>query len=350
MPKFAPLRPVRATLCLCLSLSLCLTACQRSESPEGIVATVNGSPIHLSTLQALQDSRTVSLGTNQRPSVESLKKHYGAALSVLIINMLVMQELDRLKLSVSDAEVQAAEAQVRADYSEEEFEKILTEEYIDLHAWRELTRQQLSIAAFQDKVLRPQIAVSLENIQEYYDKNKAEFVLPDGLTLVQVSGTNKEQVDEARAKAPNFPSPSADLTVQRFNIRRQSVPQEWQKDVQALKAGDSTTVKNRDGFYQFVTLVAVQPEKPVLLKDAYALIHEILLEDSLQSRFSEWVEQAVQKAHIRVAEQLRTEIGASPANTAGTNATDANATAPKPSDAKSADAPQEKDPSGKPTP
>lgn len=316
LPSFT-LRSMRTMLCSTLILGLCLTGCQQQESPEGIVATVNDIPIHFSTLQSLQDSRTVSLGTNQRPSVESFKKQYGAALSVLIINTLVMQELDKLGLSVSDTDVQATEALVRADYSEEDFEKTLTEEYIDLHEWRKLTRQQLSIAAFQDKVLRPQITVGLAEIQDYYTKNKAQFVLPDSLTLVQVSGTSKELVDEARTKAPNLQKQAAsDLTVQRFTIRRQSVPEEWQKDVQALSVGKSTAVKNRDGFYQFVTLVAAHPEKPVPLSDAYALIHDILLEDTLQARFSEWVEQAVQKAHIRVAEQLHTEMGTAPENTA----------------------------------
>lgn len=317
---------------LVLTLGLSLTGCQRAESPEGIVATVNGSPIHLTTLQALQDSRTVSLGTSQRPSVESFKKQYGAALSVLIINTLVMQELDKLGLSVSDAAVQAVEDQVRADYTEKNFEKMLTEEYIDLQQWRQLTRQQLSISAFQDKVLRPQVHVSLEEVQAYYAKNKAEFVLPDSLTLVQVSGNNKEQVAEARAAAPDFAKQMlTDVTVQRFTIRRQSVPQEWQKDVQGLSVGKSTAVKNRDGFFQFVTLVAVHPTKVVPLSDAYALVNDILLEDKLQDRFVEWVERAVQKAHIKVAAQLHAEIGIAPVPKPAKNSAPENsAPAPEP--------------------
>lgn len=299
---------------LCLLGLLLLGGCSQEKLPEGLVATVNGTPIYLKTLQALQDTRAVSLGANQRPSLEILKKQYGAALSVLIVNALVMQELERLDLSVSDEAVQVSEAEVRADYSEAEFEKTLTEEYIDIQVWRELLRQQLSIIAFQNKILRPQLVVKLQEAEAYYTEHKAEFTVPASLSLIQVSGTSKEQVEEARAKAPNLEELQLpDVTVQRFTIRRQSVPQEWQKEVLALSVNKSTPVINRDGFYQFVCLVASQPPRELSLRDAYPLINEVLLEDKIEESFAAWLEQAVQKAHIQVAASLHPEIVDPPA-------------------------------------
>lgn len=300
------------TACLLVSLLglSSLLACTQEKYPEGLVALVNGSPIFLNSLQAVQDTRTVSMGTSQRPSLETLKRQYGAALSVLIINTLVMQELERLELSVADAEVQANEAQVRADYSEADFEKILTEEYIDIKVWRELLRQQLSIVAFQNKVLRPQLMVTLEEAEAYYDKHKAEFTVPPRLTLVQVSGTSKEFVDQARALTPHLEGKELPgITVQRFTIRQQSVPQEWQKDVLALSPGKSTEVYNRDGFYQFVCLVSKHPARSLSLRDAYPLINDVLLEDKVDNSFSAWLEQAVQSARIQVANPLYLELG-----------------------------------------
>lgn len=304
---------VRSCFAACLLLFLCAAGCTQEKMSGGVVATVNGSPITLATLQALQDTRTVSLGTSQRPSVETLKRQYGAALSVLIINTLVMQELETLGLAVSDDTLQTTEAQVRADYSEDEFEKTLTEEYIDIQIWRQLLRQQLSITAFQDKVLRPQLSVSLQEAEAYYTKNKAEFVVPATLTLLQVSGTSKELVQEAHGKAPNIQrSEHPDVTVQRFTIRRQSVPIEWQKDVQALTVGKSTPVKNRDGFFQFVCLVASHPARELSLRDAYPLINDVLLEDKIDDSFATWLEQAVKKSTIHVADALHLELGEAP--------------------------------------
>ncbi|MEG2172022.1 MAG: peptidylprolyl isomerase [Desulfovibrionaceae bacterium] len=308
MNLFSPLRAF-----VCLLFLLCAGGCVQEDYPAGAIATVNGSPIALSTLQAVQDTRTVSLGTSHRPSVETLKRQYGAALSVLIINTLVMQELERLELSVPDDEVEKNEALVRADYPENEFEKTLTEEYIDIQIWRQLLRQQLSISTFQAKVLRPQLSVKLEEIEAYYQKNKAEFVVPASLTLIQVSGTSKELVEAARAQAPKLQQGALpERTVQRFTIRRQSVPQEWQKDVAALAVGKSTPVKNRDGFFQFVCLVAQHPAKTLSLRDAYPLINAILLEDKLDASFNQWLEHAVQNAKIRVASPLLRELGEKP--------------------------------------
>lgn len=303
----------KASCVLCL-LALLLGACSQEKLPEGLVATVNGSPIYLKTLQALQDTRAVSLGSSQRPSLESLKKQYGAALSVLIVNALVMQELERLGLSVSDEAVQADEAAARADYSEAEFEKTLTEEYIDIQIWRELLRQQLSILAFQNKILRPQLVVKLQEAEAYYKEHKAEFTVPASLSLIQVSGTNKEEVEKVRAKAPtledqHFP----DITVQHFTIRRQSVPLAWQKEVFALSVNKSTPVINRDGFYQFVCLAASHPARELTLRDSYPLINDVLLEDKIEESFAAWLEQAVQKAHIQVATSLHPELVSAPA-------------------------------------
>lgn len=300
------------TACL-LTLLLALGACSQEKLPEGLVATVNGKPIYLKTLQAVQDTRAVSLGANQRPALESLKKQYGAALSALIINALVIQELERLELAVSDEAVQASEAEVRADYSEAEFEKTLTEEYIDIQVWRELLRQQLSILAFQDKVLRPQLVVKLEEAEAYYKEHKAEFTVPASLTLVQVSGASKELVEQAHAQAPNLQGLHLpDVTVQRFTIRRQSVPLEWQKEVQALGLNKSTPVINRDGFYQFVCLVASHPARELSLRDAYPLLNDVLLEDKIDESFATWLEQAVQKARIQVAAPLHLELANTP--------------------------------------
>lgn len=304
----------KAYCVFCLLALLLLNGCSQEKLPEGLVATVNGSPIYLKTLQALQDTRAVSLGANQRPSLESLKKQYGAALSVLIVNALVMQELERLDLSVSDEAVQAGEAEVRADYSEAEFEKTLTEEYIDIQIWRELLRQQLSILAFQNKILRPQLLVKLQEAEAYYKEHKAEFTVPASLTLIQVSGTTKESVEQARAQAPALEELQLpDVTVQRFTIRRQSVPQEWQKEVLALSVNNSTPVINRDGFYQFVCLVASHPARELSLRDAYPLINDVLLEDKIEESFAAWLEQAVQKAHIQVAASLHPELVDAPA-------------------------------------
>lgn len=301
---FCPFR----TLSLVL-LCLLLAACSEETPVQGIVARVNGTPIYLDTVQTLQDTRTVSLGAAQRPSVELLKRQYGVSLSILIMHTLVMQELDRLDLAVPEELLKAAEAEVRADYPENEFEKTLTEEYIDINVWRNLLRQQLSMTTFQNKVLRPQLSVPLEEAEKYYQANKNEFIIPASISLIQVSGTNRQSVEEARTKGPKLENDSIpDLTVQRFTIRRKSVPAVWQKDVEALTLEQSSPVKSRDGYYQFVILVGVHPQKEMTFMDAYPLISDMLLEEKIDASFNQWLEQAIKSARIQVAEHLIPEL------------------------------------------
>lgn len=124
--------------------------------PQGVVALVNGEPISLRLVQAMQDTRSVGMGS-QAPSVKLLQSQYGRALSTLIVHALVMQELEKLQLSVSNMETAEVENSLRGDYPADEFEKMLTEEYIDVELWRELLRRSLSMKTFEDKVDRKSV-------------------------------------------------------------------------------------------------------------------------------------------------------------------------------------------------
>lgn len=109
-----PARPVRfIPLFFCCFL---LAACLESRLPEGVVATVNGEPVHLRSVQSLLDSRSAALGTLQSSSLENMKRRYGEALGTLIIHALVRQELEHRQIPVGDAALELAVAQVRGDY------------------------------------------------------------------------------------------------------------------------------------------------------------------------------------------------------------------------------------------
>ena len=93
--------------------------CLQTRLPEGVVATVNGEPVYLRTIQALLDGRTSAGGAWETPSLKIMKSRYGDALGTLIVNALVRQELVRRKLAVNDEDMEKTLAEVRADYGQE---------------------------------------------------------------------------------------------------------------------------------------------------------------------------------------------------------------------------------------
>ncbi|MDR2694886.1 MAG: SurA N-terminal domain-containing protein, partial [Deltaproteobacteria bacterium] len=185
-------------LLLCL-LWLCLApsvaGCLRESLPAGTVATVNGQPISLRLLNAVQAlSYFQRAGTAPELSVDALRKQYGIALASLIVQSLVVQELRHAGLEVTPERVRAEEARIRADYPGGEFEQALLEIQMDIQTWRELLQNQLALRLFAEKVLSRDAAPSLQEVQAYYARHEKEFSYPASLHLRIISGTDQDQV------------------------------------------------------------------------------------------------------------------------------------------------------------
>ena len=304
MRVFVRLALLWALLCCVVCL---LAACREAPLAQGVVAVVDGTPIHLRTLQALQDTSSAGLGAFEKASVSTLRKQYGKALSALIIQTLVLQELERLGMPVGDAAVSEAEMRIRQDYPDDEFEKHLRENAIDMDAWRELMRYRVGMLIFESQVLDPKLGVPLEAVDDYYTAHKADFVLPPRVTLYQVSGGDKDAVDKARAEG-GIPDEGQPLRVYRLSLRRDAVPDDWKKAVQALKEGEATAVRKSEGGYEYVVLTENAPARQMTVVEAYPHIERLLLEEKKGDIFLTWLESRLQGVRISVSAHLLDEV------------------------------------------
>ena len=302
-------------LCLiCLCCVPALAACSREALPAGTVATVNGQPISLRLLNAVQDlSYSQRAGTSVELSVDALRKQYGLALASLIVHNLVVQELRKIGLEVPPERIRAEEERIRADYPTGEFEQALLETQMDIQTWRELLHNQLALKLFADKVLSRNVEPSLQEIVAYYTQHEEEFSYPLTLYLRIISGVDQEQVESARAALLQDATAVLPPGVleQKTAMPKASVPNEWRKDIDALKPGEISPVRQRQSQHQAVQLLAEMPANRMSAVEAYPLIEQALIEEKIDEKYREWMEQAVQKADIRVSVYLR-ERPASP--------------------------------------
>jgi len=275
--------------------------------PAGTVATVNGQPISLRLLHAVQVLSYFQHSNFSELSVDALRKQYNIALASLIVHSLVVQELHKNGLEVPAEQTRAEEARVRADYTGGEFEQALLEGQMDIQTWRELLHNQLALELFAAKVLSRDIELSLQEVQEYYARHEREFSVPASLSLRIISGAEQNQVESAcaslqEASAILFP---LGVVEQKTVMPKAAVPEEWLKDVEALKPGDISPVRKRESQYQAVQLLADIPASHMSIVDAYPLIERALTAEKVDEKYTHWIEQAVQKADIRVSVYLQ---------------------------------------------
>ena len=283
-----------AILLLCLGLA----GCFEERLPDGVVASINGEPIRLSTVQALMDSRSVSLGIPHRPSLAAMKSGYGGALGTLIVHALVRQDLARRGMAVTDAALAHAIGEVEADYGAEALAQFLTDSSLGEEDWKALMRDHLAMEMFRKRVLLPAIQVSLDEARAYYEQHKADFVLPGYVDVCFAASPDKEalatycesfatrfKAQPAEAAEAEFATLSgaaahdSGVLAQCQEVTPEEVPPAWRRELTTLKPGTCGQARQQDGEWRAVALAGRQRGHALELAEAYPLIEAFLLED-----------------------------------------------------------------------
>lgn len=282
-------------------------ACTSPPNDQGIVARVNGEPIYLTQLEAKHDLKYLVGVSNYAPSLERLQDEYGMALSDMVVGMLVSQYLARHGITVGKEELDAVEAQVRADYPEGAFEQMLVEEYIDLDIWREQVRATLSLEKFFQKVLRPRISIDYQEVYAYYRENIVDFYLRPKVRFLHIQGPDRKLVENVLELTRQEEDPVVlgtrfdRVDVRGYTLHEENIPKGWQPLLAGLESGQTSgTLSLEDQGYQALVLLERTPGRLVDLVQAYPLVERILVERKLQEAFNAWLAAELEAARIEV--------------------------------------------------
>lgn len=264
-----------------------------------VIATVNGQPITLHQLEVLNDLEGNFLAQN--PSLELLQKQYGFALTTLIVHALVMQDLQKRGITITDDEVSVEEATIRADYPPEIFETMLQEEYLDLQTWREILRQRLALKIFREKVLRPRLSFSQEEMEAEYKARDDLVKQPEKVEFFWFQNTDKKILEEQRNAWINEQN-KADSELVRIPIARLSIL--FQKDLTALTPSKASPIRQEGETYHFFVLQQRLPAHTLSLLESWMLLEESLVEKKLDTAYSAWLDEVLPKSKITIASKL----------------------------------------------
>lgn len=287
------------------------SGCTSQNNEQGVVARVNGEPIFLSEVEARHDLKHLVRPIGTSLSLEKLRTEYGMVLSEIVANKLVSQFLGERGLAVGDQDVDAVEAQVRADYPGEAFERILVEEYIDLGIWREQIRATLNQEKLFQKVLRPSISIDYQEVDAYYRENIVDFYLRPRVRFLVIQGQDRESVDKVLEMSREENDPvELDRRFDRVEVRgytlfEDNIPGDWQELLEGLEPGQHSSVLLRNGtINQALVLLDRTPGRIVDPAQAYPLVERILVDRKLLEAYEAWLADAIQAAKIEVNSDL----------------------------------------------
>lgn len=304
-PGRLPARLAALALAACLGLGGC--GGDVAEEP-GVVAVVGGEAIRLADVEARHDLSRLGRPEADNPAVERLRAEYGAVVADLIVVRLAAQELARRKLSVTRAEIDAAEAEARADYSDEAFSRLLREERIDLARWREVLADRLTLEKFTREVLRPGVRVDVTEAANYYKEHIDAFAQPARVKLLRVRGGDPEAVKAAQAAArksgPAGLAGLSGLSVAEADLPEANLPAAWHEAVKGAKAGEATAVLPEGKGGVFFVVLSRRPAAVLEPATAYSRVEAALSARKLEAAFAAWLEAALAEAGVRVSRQL----------------------------------------------
>ena len=165
-------RLLPALLCVFAALS----GCGRS-APASVAATVNGRAITYSELDKLYQ-------TNFGGSNETAGSHPGddqttyqrlQILRTLIDNEIMLQRAEKEGLLAVDADVEAKFAELRAPYTQEEFQKQIADRKMTAEDVKAQLRKELSVEKLINKETTSRITITDKEITDFYNANKSSF-------------------------------------------------------------------------------------------------------------------------------------------------------------------------------
>ncbi len=193
---------VLLTTVLALSVLLPNTGCASKEGGEDVMATVNGRKITRTEVQKYYDNQIAD--APQKPSEEQADTLRLNILRELIDNEILMQRAEKLGLLATDEEVNAKLAEIKAPYTQEEFDKRLKDRQLTLDDFKKDLRRSLTIDKVLNKEVTSKINISDDDITSYYNQHKAEFnLIEPQYHLAQILVTTQPNPQVKNMKAQN---------------------------------------------------------------------------------------------------------------------------------------------------
>lgn len=146
--------------------------CKRSYGPD-VVATVNGQPIQRAEVEKFYRD---NLGNNkEQPTKEQGDATRLGILRQLIDDEILQQSAKKMNLVASDEEVDAKLAEMKAPYTQEEFDRRLQAAGMSLDDLRRQIRRSLTTDKLMNKEVNSRINITDGDIANFYNANKAQF-------------------------------------------------------------------------------------------------------------------------------------------------------------------------------
>jgi peptidyl-prolyl cis-trans isomerase SurA len=179
-------------------LFLSLSACNKTVTPD-LAATVNGRAITYTDLDRAVTEQFPNGPSKATPDqVTQLRLE---TLRALIDNEILLQRAEKEGLLASDSDIDAKFNELKAPYTQEQFQKLLEQRKIGVADLKAQIRRTISVEKLMNKEIGSHITISDNDVAAFYQANKASFNLAENkIRLAQILVTPQPDANVSNLK------------------------------------------------------------------------------------------------------------------------------------------------------
>jgi foldase protein PrsA len=326
---------LRIVLFLTLSFVLLAAGCGGDDDesvPGDAIAVVGGTQIAKTEFDGLigQAKRSYEAQKRTFPKVGTSEYNVlkNQAVQFLVQRAQFEQKAEELDVEVTDKQVDDRLEQIKKQYfagNQKRYEQQLKQQGLtDEQVRRDIRAQLIQEGIF--KKVTDEVKVTDKDIEEYYNKNKAQYGTPESRDVRHILVPTKKLADqlytqikagEAFAKLAKQYSkdPGSKDQGGKLTVNRGQTVEAFDKTAFLLpKNSLSRPVKTQYGYHLIEPLSDVKPAKTTPLKQVRESIRQQLLQTKKNESMTTWVEDTKQE----FADETSYQVGFAPPKTATT--------------------------------
>jgi peptidyl-prolyl cis-trans isomerase SurA len=294
---------------------------------DRIIAYVNDEIITLSELnektKAFVEARKQNpFLRDQNQSLETIRR---TILDNLINDRLASQEISRLKISVSDSDVNETIERIKQEnrFTQEALEAMLRKEGKTLEDLRQNIRKDLEQSMLINQEVRRKIVITDEQVEAYYQSHLQEFQGRERWRLHDIflpfpAESSREQRARLHAGAEQIYRQllqGADFATMAKRYSRGPAAEEGgdlgffskgeldpvlEKAIQALQSGEISPVITTNMGLHLIKITDVETTAATSLAEVQETIRRQLYQEEINSKYKEWLQGLRERSYVKV--------------------------------------------------
>jgi foldase protein PrsA len=304
------MKPTRVVLSVLIALAVLVAAACGSDDqsvPTDAVAVVDGTPIPTADIDGMVARAKLSYTSQKRAFPKAGTPEYQAlqtqAVAVFVQRVEIDKQADKLKITVTDKEIQEQIDQYKKQYfdgNQAKLDKQLKAQGYTQEALRADIKAQLLSQKIYDEVTKD-AKITDPQITKYYNENKSQYNIAESRDVRHILVKTKPEADKiydqikaggnfaALAKKYSLDSGSK-ATGGKLTITRGQTVGPFDKAAFLLTTNQvSRPVKTQFGYHVIQPISAVRPGKTTPLKDVKVQIKAQLEEKAKSDAITKWV-------------------------------------------------------------